>query len=186
MPMSNGEPTGASARLRGMFAFALWDARSQTLLLARDRMGKKPLYVAEWGGRLYFGSEIRAVLACSNMAREVNVGGLRSFLDAGFLTSPHTMFKDIQKIPAAHFLLVRRGAQSLHRYWQVSFEADTTRQRERHDRALPRPPSRVRQAPTDERGPARRSPLRRDRFDHGRGGDARDAVSTCHNGVCRV
>lgn len=118
---------GCVGRLRGMFAFALWDGRTQTLLLARDRMGKKPLYVAAWGGRLYFGSEIRAVLACSNMAREVNVGGLRSFLDAGFLTSPYTMFKGIRKLPPAHFLLVRRGVQSLHRYWQISFEADATR-----------------------------------------------------------
>ena len=85
--------------LRGMFAFALWDARLQRLMLARDHFGIKPLYTAECNGRLYFASEIRALLAWSEMPRGVNVGALGAFLAAGFLTSPHTMFKDVQKLP---------------------------------------------------------------------------------------
>ncbi len=68
-------PDGCLRRLRGMFAFALWDARMQTLLLVRDHFGIKPLFMAEWNGRLFFASEIRALLAFSEMSRRVNVGG---------------------------------------------------------------------------------------------------------------
>lgn len=118
---------GAVRRLRGMFAFALWDSRSETLVLVRDRMGKKPLYTAEWGGRLYFASEIRALLACSNIDRQVNVAALGAYLEAGFLTAPHTMFKGVHKLPPAHYMVIRAGRSSLHRYWELSYETAATR-----------------------------------------------------------
>ena len=115
-------PEGCVGRLRGMFAFALWDTRSQTLMLARDRMGIKPLYTAEWNGRLYFASEIRPLLTCSDMVREVNLSVLGGFLAAGFVPSPHTMLKGVQKLPPAHFMLIQRGRSSLHRYWELSYD----------------------------------------------------------------
>jgi asparagine synthase (glutamine-hydrolysing) len=118
---------GCVTRLRGMFAFALWDERSQTLLLARDRMGKKPLYLSEWEGRLYFASEIRALLACSKMSREVNTAALPEFLSAGFLTGPQTMYRGVRKLPPAHYFRVTRGVQSMHRYWRLTFAPDESR-----------------------------------------------------------
>lgn len=105
-----------------MFAFALWDARIETLMLARDRMGIKPLYTAEYNGRLHFASEIRPLLVCADMPARVNLAGVEAYLATGFLTSPYTMFGGIQKVPPAHYLLSRRGNTTLHEYWRLSYQ----------------------------------------------------------------
>lgn len=115
-------PQGCLEKLRGIFAFAIWDSRQQTLFLARDPMGVKPLYYAEDNGRLYFGSEIRGMLLLSNMSREVNLTALDAFLAMGFVTSPHTIFKGINKLPPAHYLLVKQGRVSIQRYWALNYE----------------------------------------------------------------
>lgn len=117
---------GCLSRLRGMYAFAIWDTRLQTLFLARDRMGIKPLYFAECNGRLFFASEIRGLLLCSNLSREVNVSALKAFLEIGFVTSPYTMFKDVQKLPPAHYLVAQDGRKSLHKYWDLSYDTVTS------------------------------------------------------------
>jgi asparagine synthase (glutamine-hydrolysing) len=114
-------PEGCLERLRGMFAFAIWDSRAQSLLLGRDRMGIKPLYFAEYNGRLYFASEIRSLLLHSNMPREVALTALDAFLSVGFVTAPHTIFKGIKKLPPAHYLVVKNGQVSVHKYWELSY-----------------------------------------------------------------
>lgn len=113
---------GLLRRLRGMFAFAVWDGDRQMLLLARDRMGIKPLYFSEYEGRLYFASEISPLMIHSGMPRRVNLPALEIFLTVGFVTSPHTMFEGIQKLPPAHYIVVRNGRVSRHKYWELSYE----------------------------------------------------------------
>lgn len=113
---------GCLKRLRGMYAFAIWDSRKQTLFLARDRMGIKPLYHTEYNGRLYFASEIRGMLLHSNMPRQVDLIALEAFMTVGFVTSPSTIFKGIRKLPPAHYLVAKNGQISIHKYWELSYE----------------------------------------------------------------
>ena len=95
---------------------------SQALLLARDRMGIKPLYYAEYEGRLYFSSEIRGLLLLSGMPRRANRGALGVFMKMGFVTAPHTMFDGVSKLMPAHYLWVRDGRVSVREYWTLSYE----------------------------------------------------------------
>jgi asparagine synthase (glutamine-hydrolysing) len=110
---------GCLARLCGMFAFALWDRRTRALFLVRDRLGMKPLYIAERHGRVVFASEIRPLLLLSGMERAVNGAVLREYLEAGFVTAPRTLFRGIRKLPAAHVLELSRTGQILTRYWDI-------------------------------------------------------------------
>jgi asparagine synthase (glutamine-hydrolysing) len=128
-------PAGVLQKLRGMFAFALWDDARQLLFLARDRFGVKPLYYAQHAGRLYFASEIKAILADPNFPRRVNVSALQAMLTLGFVPGPATMFEGICKLPPAHFLLAHHGAWRLQKYWQLDYlenrhitEAEATEQ----------------------------------------------------------
>lgn len=111
---------GVVERLDGMFAFALWDDRSKRLLLARDRAGKKPLYYAWDGKRLTFASEIKALLACPWVSAEVDWSRLHELLLRGYVSSPHTLHRDILQLPAASWMVL--GADRLHephRYWRL-------------------------------------------------------------------
>lgn len=112
---------GLLDRLRGMFAFALWDSKAQALLLARDRMGIKPLYYAEHGGRFYFGSEIRGILLHSEMPKEVDLQALDEFMVIGFTSTPRTLFKGIKKLPPAHYLTIKNQQISIKKYWEISY-----------------------------------------------------------------
>jgi asparagine synthase (glutamine-hydrolysing) len=118
-------PEGLLARLRGMFAFAVWDARAKTLFLARDRMGMKPLYFAEHDGRFCFSSSIRSLLFLSGQPRRIDLGALDAFMEIGFVTAPHTMFDGVRKLPAAHYLLIKNGHVAIRKYWELSY--DTTK-----------------------------------------------------------
>jgi len=106
-------------RLRGMFAFALWDSAQQTLLLARDRMGIKPLYYTKSAGRLLFASELRALLASGLVARELDVTGLDSFLKFGAVQEPVTMVRGVELLPAGCLMRWRNGAAQIERYWEL-------------------------------------------------------------------
>jgi asparagine synthase (glutamine-hydrolysing) len=111
--------TAAVARLDGMFAFALWDATEQTLLLARDRTGKKPLFVYEDSGRLVFGSEIKAILAHPGLDRSMNPEAVPQFLSHGYVPTPHTFYSRIRKLEPATWELHRlRGESRVGRYWE--------------------------------------------------------------------
>jgi len=112
-------------RLRGMFALGLWDRRSRQLILARDRLGKKPLYYAPTGGGFLFGSEIKAVLAWPGLARTPNFTALDDYLSLQYVPAPETAFAGILKLPAAHYLIVEADpAGGWHmgepvRYWEL-------------------------------------------------------------------
>jgi len=106
-------------KLRGMFAFALWDERRNRLLIARDRLGKKPLHYALSEGKLYFASEIKAILAVAPELAEVNQAALMEYLYLGYVPDPATAFARIQKLPAGHQLIFERGELSVRRYWDL-------------------------------------------------------------------
>src|SRR5262249_12046505 len=91
-------------RLNGMFAFALWDRRERRLTLARDRMGKKPLYYGWHRNTLLFGSELKALCSHSGFPREIDHGSLALFLRLGYVPAPHSIYRDVYKLPAGHFL----------------------------------------------------------------------------------
>ena len=111
----------AVKRFRGMFAFALWDERRQLLWLARDRMGKKPLYYLLDDDRLVFASEIKAILEMPGVSRELDMTALSDYLSLLYIPSPKTIFKSIRKLPAAHQLVIGRDRADLSAYWDLSF-----------------------------------------------------------------
>jgi asparagine synthase (glutamine-hydrolysing) len=115
------------AQLNGMFAFAVWDEERETLFLARDRMGEKPLYYTEQDGWFVFASELRAVLEHPGVARELDLLGLSRYLTNGYVPDPHTIFRNIHKLPPAHFLSVASGKTRLVRYWDMPFHPDLRR-----------------------------------------------------------
>jgi asparagine synthase (glutamine-hydrolysing) len=119
-------PEGVLQKMRRMFAFALWDENQQQLFLARDRFGIKPLYYAEFRGRLIFASEIKAILAQADFPRRVNLPALEAMLTLGFVPGPATMFQDIYKLPPGHFLIAKQGTFTIRRYWQLDFQVNQT------------------------------------------------------------
>ena len=107
------------ARLRGMFAFALWDEPRRRLMLARDRVGKKPLYYRQTGDGLAFGSELKALLQDPSMKRSVNVRALHDYFSLGAVSGPETVFEEVAQLPPAHYLVWERGAVTVREYWNV-------------------------------------------------------------------
>lgn len=113
---------GFLQRLNGMFAFAIWDGRDDSLLLARDRVGEKPLYYFVDHRRLVFASEIKAILTDPSVPRSVSRDGLANFLTFGHAIAPQTMYKQIQKLLPGHYLLARAGRVQTQEYWDVGAE----------------------------------------------------------------
>ncbi|GJL58146.1 MAG: asparagine synthetase B [Nitrospirales bacterium] len=107
------------SKLRGMFAFAIWDSRKKTLFLARDRVGKKPLYYCVLPDRFVFGSEIKALLIDANVPRQPDYAALDHFLALQYIPAPLTAFRHIKKLPAAHWVEVRDGRVHIERYWKL-------------------------------------------------------------------
>jgi asparagine synthase (glutamine-hydrolysing) len=101
--------TGMLDKLRGMFAFALWDARAETLVLARDKFGKKPLHYALANGTLVFGSEIKSLLCHPGVGRALDPQATSDFFTYGYVPDPKTIYAAIRKLPPAHYMLARRG-----------------------------------------------------------------------------
>jgi asparagine synthase (glutamine-hydrolysing) len=111
-------------RLRGMFAFAIWDSNLQRLFMARDRLGKKPLVYYHKNGRFIFGSEIKAVLQAPDIERKVNIVALHNYLTYQYIPSPETVFEGIKKLPPAHYLLYDRDKNlKIERYWRLDFNS---------------------------------------------------------------
>ena len=115
------------ARLRGMFAFAIWNSRTETLFAARDRFGQKPFFYAERGGRLLFASEVKGLLAHGDIAAEPEPVAIDYYLGLRFVPPPLTMFRGVQKLPAGHCLTWRRGNLAVRPYWSLQFGQDQTR-----------------------------------------------------------
>jgi asparagine synthase (glutamine-hydrolysing) len=107
--------------LSGMFAFAIWDSNQEKLLLARDRIGQKPLFYTQEGHRLLFCSEIKGLLAVCQQERAMDETALHYFLSLRFIPPPLTIFRNIHKLPAAHILVHQNGLTRVRRYWQLSF-----------------------------------------------------------------
>lgn len=112
---------------RGMFAFALWDRNQQTLFLARDRLGVKPMYYAFLeDGTLLFGSELKAILAHGGLSRDIDPQAVEEYFSLGYVAEPRTIFKQARKLSPAHTLTVRRGETMAEpvAYWDVRFSLD--------------------------------------------------------------
>lgn len=103
--------------LRGMFAIALWDKTQETLMLVRDRLGKKPLYYAEHAGRLVFGSELKALLV-DDIPRDVDPQALHEFLSYNYIPGPRTIFRVAKKLQPGHRLIARQGRIAISPYWR--------------------------------------------------------------------
>ena len=108
-------------KLRGPFAFAIWDKNKQRLFMARDRIGKKPLHYFYRNKTLIFGSEIKAILQDPEVPTEVNKAAITDYLSYGYTPTPESMFKHIMKLPPAHFMVYEKGDIKIDRYWSLDF-----------------------------------------------------------------
>jgi asparagine synthase (glutamine-hydrolysing) len=114
-----------TSHLNGMFAFALWDENRQRLLIARDRMGEKPLYFAQLAQKAFvFASELKALVVHPLVQRRINMLALRKYLQYEFVPSPHTMIEGVQKLRPAHRLIWEKGCWRTERYWQLEYEGE--------------------------------------------------------------
>ncbi len=112
-------------RLQGMFAFAIWDKLEKRLFLARDRLGIKPLFYAEYQGRFYFASEIKGILADSRFPREMDESALAAYFTLSYIPAPLTIFSHIKKLLPGHYLIRQDGKLKARQYWDLAFEPDT-------------------------------------------------------------
>jgi asparagine synthase (glutamine-hydrolysing) len=112
---------GCISRLRGMFAIALWDIRERRLLLARDRVGKKPLYYSWDADRLLFGSELKAVVGDAAIKRTVSVEALDDYLTFGAVPAPRTVYEGVHQLPPAHYLVWEDGRVRMEEYWRPTY-----------------------------------------------------------------
>ena len=121
--------------LRGMFAFALWDRKHRRLVLARDRLGKKPLFYAQKGVTLWFGSEAKAILQDDEVERDVNLDAIDAFLHFQYVPQPLSAFAALRKLPPAHTLVWEAGRIEIERYWRLSYgqRADAKTEEEAHE-----------------------------------------------------
>jgi asparagine synthase (glutamine-hydrolysing) len=119
----------------GMFAFAVWDMRRRELILARDRLGVKPLYYYAKDGKLIFASEIKAILKAPDVKREINFQALYHYVGYEFVPAPDTMFHDIRKLPPGHYLRYKDGKAEIVRYWDIRFQSES-RPREYYEETM--------------------------------------------------
>jgi len=108
-------------RLRGMFAIAIWDGRKDELFLARDRVGKKPLYYAAMNGILYFASEIQALYEIPDVSKEVDYSAIDQYLTYSYIPSPYSIYKGIRKLSQAHCLTFNEKGLTVSRYWKPDY-----------------------------------------------------------------
>src|SRR6266404_8093711 len=110
--------------LHGMFAFALWDGRNNSLFLARDRVGKKPLHYCIAEGQIIFASEIKALLQHPRVSRDIDLRALSKYLSYEYIPAPDTIFRSIKKLEPGHFLLYTNRESRSARYWNIPLEDD--------------------------------------------------------------
>ena len=128
---------GLLDRLRGMFAFALWDRKAETLFCARDHFGIKPLYYCQTeDGSLLFGSEIKSFLAHPAFKKELNRDQLELYLSYQYSPGENTFFKGVKKLPPAHWMEFKDGKLTIRRYWQPRFEPDDSLTLEEWEQAI--------------------------------------------------
>ena len=108
------------SHLSGMFALALWDSTRKRLLLARDRLGIKPLYIAANSGYLAFSSELKSILEIPGFERQIDPAALQEYLALGYVPAPLSMLKGIEKLPPGTLLVADQKGVSKHRYWHLA------------------------------------------------------------------
>ncbi|HEV7744024.1 MAG TPA: asparagine synthase (glutamine-hydrolyzing) [Pyrinomonadaceae bacterium] len=121
------EEFGASCvdHLRGMFAFAIWDDRAKTLFIARDRVGKKPLYYSVTrGGTLVFGSELKTLLEHPDVERTINPQAIDAYFSLGYVPDPISIFENVEKLPPGHHLTFTNGRLTVERYWDFRYNTN--------------------------------------------------------------
>ncbi|MCK5529412.1 MAG: asparagine synthase (glutamine-hydrolyzing), partial [Kiritimatiellae bacterium] len=132
-------------KLRGMFAFSIWDSKKELMFLARDRIGIKPLYYYHKGDKFLFGSEIKSILEDATVPRVVNLQAMYDYIGFEFVPAPQTMFKDIYKVPAGHYLILKGDQLEMKQYWdmslvpaqeELSFEESVEREKEELEYAV--------------------------------------------------
>lgn len=114
------------SRLRGMFAYALWDEKEERLLLARDRIGIKPLYYTKINGRLIFASELKAFFQIPGFEPDINPSAVQEFLTYLYVPGPETIYRDVFELPPAHVLIHERGRTDIKQYWHLRYQPDQT------------------------------------------------------------
>ena len=119
--------TACFSKLRGMFALAIWSESSRRLVLARDRMGIKPLYICRRGSNLYFGSELKALFVHPEIERQLNPAALHYFTSLNYVPSPLTMVEGIEKLPAGHWMAWEDGHVTTEPYWRLRLHPDPRR-----------------------------------------------------------
>ena len=107
--------------LRGMFAFAIWDTDRQELFFARDRVGKKPLFYSTQNGNFIFASELRSLLVHPDFEFQIHPEAIYHYLSLQYIPSPDTIFRNVFKLPPAHFGVLKNGNVRIHRYWQIDY-----------------------------------------------------------------
>lgn len=113
--------TGCFSKFRGMFAIAIWSEHQQRLVLARDRIGIKPLYIHEQNSDLFFGSELKALFEYPEIPRELDTDALNDFLSLNYVPGPRTLVRGITKVPPGCFIEHRRGKCRVESYWDLNF-----------------------------------------------------------------
>lgn len=112
----------AVSRVRGMFAYALWDEKRRRMIIARDRLGIKPLYYSTWGGGLIFASELKAFLRLPPFPTELNPAAVERFLAYLYIPGPDTIYCAVTELPPAHYLVYEDGRPRILRYWTVGYQ----------------------------------------------------------------
>lgn len=111
--------------INGMFALAIWDKQAQSLFLARDRIGKKPLYYYQNEGQFAFASELKSLLTLPDIPRVIRDDAVYDFFAYQYIPDPKTIFNDIHKLAPGHYMLCKDGHHTIHQYWDVSFATQT-------------------------------------------------------------
>lgn len=112
---------GCLERLNGQFAFAIWDTAKKELFIARDRMGIRPLFYAEQNGSFYFASEAKALFATGQIERKLDSLAIDEIFTFWHTVTPRTAFENVHELPAGHYLILKAGTLSRHKYWELDF-----------------------------------------------------------------
>ena len=116
--------TSCLDKFRGMFAFAIWDEPIKTLFLARDRLGKKPLFYAEYGGKFVFASEMKSLLIDQEFRRTLDEEAIASYFTYSYIPAPATVYRGIRKLNPGHYLIYQDGRTTIREYWDLYFAPD--------------------------------------------------------------
>ena len=114
------------SKFRGMFAIAIWDERKKCLILGRDHLGKKPLFYTYTNGLLAFGSELKSLIQLPGFNKTLSQSAIHDYLLFGYIPTPSSIFKDVQKLPPAHYLIFDLKEIVIKKFWELSFEPKIT------------------------------------------------------------